>query len=199
MRDGKLDWAAIRLRLEKVSAAIESGYSPNPEDTKRILKARATALARAPEKTRHGDVIEVLEFLLAHESYAVETQFVREVYTIKDYTPLPGTPPFVVGLINVRGQIVSVIDIKKFFDMPDKGISDLNKVVIIHDDMMEFGVLADSTPGVLRIPMNEIQPPLPTLTGIREQFLKGITSAGVAILDAGKLLADKDIILYEEA
>jgi purine-binding chemotaxis protein CheW len=166
---------------------------------KSILKARANALAREPEKTTHGEVIEVLEFLLANESYAVETEFVREVYAIKDYTPLPGTPSFVVGLINVRGQIVSVIDIKKFFDMPDKGISDLNKVVIIHDDMMEFGVLADSMLGVLRIPMNEIQPPLPTLTGIREQFLKGITSAGVAILDAGKLLADKDIILYEEA
>ncbi|MGD0231010.1 MAG: chemotaxis protein CheW [Syntrophorhabdales bacterium] len=198
MRDGKLDWTKIRLRLEKAGAAIESGYSPNPEDMKKILKARAHLLARAPEETKHGEVIEVLEFLLANECYAVETQFVREVYTIKDYTPLPGTPLFILGLINVRGQIVSVIDIKKFFDMPDKGISDLNKAVIIHDDTMEFGVLADSMLGVLRISMNEIQPPLPTLTGIREQFLKGVTPEGIVILDARKLLADKTIILNEE-
>ena len=199
MGDGKLDWTRIRLRLEKAVAAIESGHSSNPEDMKTILKARANALAREPEKTEPGEVIEVLEFLLANERYAVETEFVREVYSIKDYTPLPGTPSFVVGLINVRGQIVSVIDMKRFFDMPDKGISDLNKVIIIHDDTMEFGVLADSMLGVLAIPMNEIQPPLPTLTGIREQFLKGVTSEGIAILDAGKLLADKNIVVYEEA
>ena len=43
--------------------------------------------------------------------------FVREVYPLKDYTPLPCTPPFVLGLVNVRGQIISVIDIKKFFDI----------------------------------------------------------------------------------
>jgi purine-binding chemotaxis protein CheW len=199
MRESKLDWAKIRLRLDKVGAAIESGYSPNPEDMKRTLKARANALARVPEKTTHGEGIEVLQFLLANECYAVESQFVREVYALRDYTPLPGTPPFVLGLINVRGQIVSVIDIKKFFDMPDKGISDLNNVIIIHDDAMEFGVLADSMLGVLPIPVNEIQPPLPTLTGIREQFLKGVTSEGIAILDAKRLLADKNIILYEEA
>ncbi len=198
MREGKLDWTEIRQRLDKVGAAIESGYSPNPEDMKRILKTRADALAQAPEETKQGEVIEILEFLLANECYAIESQFVREVYAMKDYTPLPGTPPFVLGLINVRGQIISVIDIKKFFDMPDKGISDLNKVIIIHDDTMEFGVLADSMLGVLRISMNEIQPPLPTLTGIRQEFLKGVTGGHVIILDAERLLADKRIIVHEE-
>jgi purine-binding chemotaxis protein CheW len=83
--------------------------------------------------------------------------------------------------------------------MPGKGISDLNKVIIIHDYNMEFGILADSIIGIRDIALRDIQPPLPTLTGIREDFLKGITMERVVILDAKKLLADKKIIVHEEA
>ncbi len=196
--DRKFDWTEVRLRLEKTGAAIAKGYSPEPEDARRVLKARADALSHEPEKAEVGDAVEVIEFSLADERYAVESRFVREVCAIKDYTPLPGTPPFVLGLISVRGQVISVIDMKRFFDMPDKGIGDLNKAIVIHDDTMEIGILADSLSGVRRIPVDEIQPPLPTLTGIRERFLKGVTGEGMVLLDAGKLLSAPDIIVNEE-
>ena len=98
----------------------------------------------------------------------------------------------------MRGQIVSVIDIKKFFDLPEKGLTDLNKVMILHNDAMEFGVLADAILGVRRVGLREIQPSLSTLTGVREQFLKGVTGERLVILDAEKLLADKTIVVHEE-
>src|SRR5271169_685400 len=163
MSDGKIDWNEIHRRIEKRNTAIEKGYSPDPGYRNNILKARAEALAREPIETKDKDSIEVVEFLLASEYYGIESRYIHEVYPIKDYTPVPGTPLFVLGLINVRGQIISVINIKKFFDMPDKGISDLNKVIIIHDDTMEFGILADSILGVRNIPLSELQPSLPTL------------------------------------
>lgn len=50
------------------------------------------------------------------------SEYVREIYPLKEFTPIPCTPPFVLGIINVRGQILSVIDIKKFFDLPEKGL-----------------------------------------------------------------------------
>jgi purine-binding chemotaxis protein CheW len=199
MSGGKINWSEIHRRLDAVKAAIEKGWAPSPEDRKKILKARAGLLARKPEKAKDGGTIEVVEFMLAGEHYGIESHFVREVYPLKDYTPLPSTPSFVLGLVNVRGQIISVIDIKKFFDMPEKGIGDLNKVVIIHDGMMEFGILADSILGIRSIAVREIQPSLPTLTDIREKFVKGITTKQMVVLDAGKLLADKHVIVHEEA
>jgi len=199
MIDGQVDWGAIHRRVEAINTSIAKGFSPSPEDRKRILRARADLLARQSAREQAGDTLEVVEFMLANERYGLESNFVREVYPLKDYTPIPCTPPFVLGLLNVRGRIISVIDIKKFFEMPGKGISDLNKVIIIHDYNMEFGILADSIIGIRDIALRDIQPPLPTLTGIREDFLKGITMERVVILDAKKLLADKKIIVHEEA
>jgi purine-binding chemotaxis protein CheW len=199
MSDGHIDWRAINRRLEAINAAIERGFSPSPEERKRILKARADLLARPYEAVQVGEVIEIVEFMLADEHYGLESNFVREVYPLKDYTPLPCTPPFVLGLLNARGRIISVIDIKKFFDMPEKGISDLNKVIIIHDHNMEFGILADSILGVRDIALRDIQPPLPTLTGIRKEYLRGVTGERMVVLDAKKLLADKHVIVHEEA
>ena len=194
-----IDWSAIQRRLETAQAALEQGLTPTPEEQKRILKARASALARAPkgEDTTTAR-IEVVEFLLAYERYGLELPYVREVYPLKELTSLPCTPPFVVGIINVRGRLLSVLDIKNFFDLPAKGLTDLNKVIIVHDPSMEFGILADALLGVRSIPIEEIQASLPTLTGIREEYLKGVTKDRLVILDAGRLLSDKKIIVHEE-
>ena len=116
---------------------------------------------------------------------------------MRDLTPIPGTPPFVLGIINVRGRIVSILDIRKFFDLPEKGLTDLNKVLILNGHNMEFGLLADAVLGVRKIRANELQASLPTLTGIREQYLKGVTKERFVILDAEKLLADKKIIVHD--
>lgn len=139
-----------------------------------------------------------MEFLLAHETYGVESSYVREVYPLRAFTPLPCTPSFVLGIINIRSQILSVIDLKKFFDLPDRGLTDLNKVIVVHDDRMTFGILADAVLAVRSIPLDDMQPSLPTLTGIREAYLKGVTSERLVILDAGKLLADTTLIVLEE-
>ena len=168
-------------------------------DKKAILKTRAKALAQE-QKDREAleESIELVEFLLAYERYGVETCYVREVYPLKELTPLPCTPPFVLGIINVRGRIVSVIDIKKFFDLPEKGLTDLNKVIILHDSVMEFGVLADVVLGVRSVPVKEIQPSLPTLIGVREEYLRGVTRERLVILDGKKFLSDKGIIVHGE-
>ncbi len=177
------------------------------QEKQRILRERARELAHEHKKkdTSHG-YLRVLEFLLAYEKYAIETAHVREVYPLKDLTPLPCTPPYVLGIINVRGQILSVIELKKFFELPEKGISNLNKVIIISTNKtvfrgvegMEFGIVADAVFGVRSIPLNEVQPSLPTLTGIREDYLKGITIDRTVILDAMKILSDKRIVVNEQ-
>lgn len=137
--------------------------------------------------------------MLASERYGIESRYVREVCPLRDYTVLPCTPSFVLGLMNLRAQIISIIDIKKFFDMPQEGISDLNKVIIVSDGRMIFGILADVILDVRSIAVEDIQPSLPTLTGIRERFLRGVTGERTVILDAARLLADKYIVVYEEA
>lgn len=181
-------------------AALPGERSLSPEEQQLILRERALVLAREPEKGEAAvECLEVVEFLLAYERYGIESSYIREVYPLKDLTPLPGTPPFVLGIMNVRGKILSVIDIRKFFDLPQKGLTDLNKVIIVHDDAMEFGILADAILGVRLIPVRDMQPSLPTLTEVRADYLRGVTEERLVVLDGGKILSDRRIVVHEEA
>ena len=94
-----------------------------------LLQQRARALAKPADQPVHGadalgaDALEVLEFALAQERYAVETRHVREVLALRQLTPLPCTPSFVLGIVNVRGHMVPVLDLKEFLGLPQGGIS----------------------------------------------------------------------------
>lgn len=165
-----------------------------------ILKARARVLAK-PLASEEETVatLDVLAFRLAHERYAVEQAYAREVCPLKDLTPLPCTPAFYAGIVNVRGQVLPVLDIKKFFDLPESGITDLHVIVVVHASEIELGILADAVDGVRSVPLTTIQPSLPTLTGIREQYLKGVTGDQMVILDVPKILADPKLLVNEDA
>jgi len=197
-------WAEVHRRLEVTRAAVQEGFVPDPRQKKRILKDRARDLAREPATETDVTYLRTIEFLLADERYAIESAYVRQVYPLKGLTPLPCTPAFVMGITNVRGEILSVIDIKQFFDLPEQGLSDLNKVIIVQMDEMRVGILADAILGTRAIPLPEIQPSLPTFTGTRAEYLKGVVASlpgmdeRLIVLDVERILSDERIIVHEQ-
>lgn len=193
------DWEEIRRRIDSIRTAIDHGAAPSPEQERRILKDRMQQLAREPRAgVPPGETLEVVEFDLAGEHYAFPLAQVTEVSVLRELTPVPCTPAFVLGIINVRGEIRTVIDLKKFFGLPEAGITELNKVILIQDAGLELGILADAIRGVRRIPRGDLQSALPTLTDIRADYLLGITSERLVVLDPAKILTDKRILVDEE-
>lgn len=174
------------------------GQALSAEEENKILIARAQALARQPEQEEAAERIEIIEFLLADERYGLEMSWVGEVFPLKDLTRIPCAPPFVLGVMNMRGKIMSVIDMRKFFDLPDQGLTDLNKVIIVHDNAMEFGILADAILGVRQLFLAHMLPSLPTLNDIRSDYLKGVTEDRLVVLDGGKILRDRGIVVRDE-
>jgi purine-binding chemotaxis protein CheW len=195
--NGKLDWTKLRTRLDASQAALQRRLAPSPEEKQKILRARARLLATGgkAETTSPNALFEVVEFVLGPERYGIESSRIREIHPLNEFTPLPCTPAFVLGLVNVRGQILSIINIKKLFDLPEKGLTDLNKVIIVHAHHMEVGILADAIAGVRSIAPDELHPALPTLTGIRADYLKGITKDPMVVLDVEKMLSDERIVV----
>lgn len=167
-------------------------------DAERILRERAQALARVPERPVDGSTLELLEFTLARERYAVESRHVAEVHPLRDLTPLPGTPPFVLGIVNVRGRILPVLDLKKFFDLPEQGLTDLHRIILIRGNDMELGLLADTVTGVRSVAAESLQHSLPTLTGIRAHYLKGVTDGRLVVLDLERVLHDPKIVVNDD-
>ena len=171
---------------------------PARADAERILRERARALARPTHQPAPLEQIELLEFRLARERYAVESRHVLEVCPFRDLTPLPGTPPFLLGLVNVRGRILPVMDLKKLFELPEQGVTDMHRVVLIRGNDLELGLLADVIVGVNSVARESLQPSLPTLTGIRAQYLLGVTDEHLVVLDLDRILADPRILIHDE-
>ena len=179
---------------------VPAGTSEATTEEKRaVLRARAKSLAQEPERKGEAEeYLEVLAFLLAHETYAIETVFIREVYPLTELAPLPCTPDYISGIINIRGQILTIIDMKKFFDLPEKGLTNLNRVIVIRDDAMELGILADEIISIKSIFGGDIKPPPATMTGIGAEYLKGVTEDRLIVLEAAKILSDKRLVVHEE-
>jgi purine-binding chemotaxis protein CheW len=190
-----IDWQRIHDRMAETQQGLERGSALSPADIGKILKTRAMAFARESEKQdKNEESIEVLEFLLADENYAIELSFIDEVCLLKNLTVLPGIPPFVPGIINVRGRVYSVIDLKKFFELSDSGLTELSKVIIVKHDGIEAGILADAVAGIRTVFLKNIQPSLPTLTGARQEYLQGVARDQLIILDARRLLSDEKLV-----
>lgn len=163
-----------------------------------LLAQRAILLAAEPAAAEAEARVEIVEFLLGGERYGIETSFVAEVHPLKELTPLPCTPPFLLGLMNLRGKILSVMDLGRLFELPEREGGEPGKVIVLHGDSMEFGLLADALVGVYTVPLRALQPPPPTLAGIRSDCLKGVTGERLALLDVGRMLTDRRLVVQGE-
>jgi purine-binding chemotaxis protein CheW len=164
-----------------------------------LLRLRAIAMAEEPEQNNDVSItVQLITFTLGGENYGIESDYVREVFPLKDFTPLPGVASYILGVVNVRGQILPVVDLKKFFNLPEKGIGELNKIIILQNDQMEFGILTDIVQGTQTIDIKEIKNIPSSISGIGEAYLKGVTKESLIVLNAGKLLTDKSMIVNHE-
>lgn len=164
----------------------------------RVLKERARILQKTKQENQAtGEQFDGLEFLLSGERYAVDSSYVSEVICIKNLTPLPCTPPFVFGIIYNRGEIISVIDLKKLFNLPNKGIANLNRVIIVKHDEIEVGILADEIIGNTTVSLQTLQKELPAINKIAENYIIGLSKERLIVLDIKEILLDEKIIINE--
>lgn len=164
-----------------------------------ILKSRAKLLAKPiSEEIEENEALEVVAFFLADELYAVESSFIQEVYPVYNITSLPNAPSFVRGLINVRRKVISVIDLKILFSLPINERTSQEKVIILDNNKMQFAILADRVSETLKIPIGCLIKTLPTLTGVRSEFLKGITKDQMIVLDGQKLMDCEAVLVNEK-
>lgn len=161
-----------------------------------ILHARAEKLSvPLQEAAPFQEELEILSFQLSQEEYGIETKYIREVYPIKEVTRLPHTPAFVYGLINLRRKILAVMDLRALFSLKEE--EGPKKAIILQHADKEFAIVADAVKGIERIAKKEVEIELPTLTGIKEAFLLGVTASSMTILDGAKLLASKQLVVND--
>lgn len=166
---------------------------------KEILKERARrmSLVDNQDSFNTGSCIEGLLFSLSNEIYAIKSSFISEVVFIKEITPLPNTPDFLLGIINVRGRIISVVDLRKFFGLPVKGIGNLNRVIVVEEDGMEFGILTDEIKGNRSIDIDNLQNEISGITEVPDNYIAGVSNENVIVLDISKIISEDKLIIND--
>lgn len=183
------------------ATARSQGARPaSPESARAILAERAQLLARVPaEPPGSSEVLTVVTFTLGDEQYAIESRFLLDVVRVTDITPVPGTPAFLAGVTNVRGEILALIDLRKLFGIPVKGLTDLSRIAVLGLEQAEFGLLADAVHEVTTVRrMDLLQQPGP-IAGIGPDDLRGVTEKALIVLDGEALLADPRLYVGSEA
>ena len=194
----QIDWQAIGKRLLEASVATQEALQPSPERARRILDERASNLAR-PSVDPHSarNTTDVISFALDGEQFCIETRCVREVRRFGEVTPLPGVPDFLVGVTNLRGEILPLIDIRCFLELPSKGPAVPSHVIICGDARAEFGIIADTMHDVSGVGLDELAPsPIGHSERSRECVL-GIARNATIVLNGFALLTDRRLYVGE--
>jgi len=174
-----------------------AGDGVSQEKMRTILRERAEALAKS-SAVEASEGMPLVVFSLANETYGIATDYVRDVQPLRQVTPVPCTPDFVVGVINIRGSIYSVIDIRSFFGVPQQEITAATKVIVVDTEELQVGILADDVSGAMSVPRDEINPPLAAQATIKEEYIEGVTNDMLIILNLEALMQDERIVIHEE-
>jgi len=138
-----------------------------------------------------GAEMQLVVFELGDESYAVDISRVQDINRMQEITEIPHAPESVVGVINLRGRVIPVIDLRKRFGLPDAVHTKDTRIVVVHLEGNLIGVIVDAVSQVLRIPADIVEPPSPVLAGVDSRYLRGIAKLDDRLV----ILLDLDFVL----
>ena len=145
-------------------------------------------------KQADNPIIRWVTFRLENEKYGINVMMVQEVLRVTEIAPVPGAPDYVLGIINLRGNVVTVIDSRKRFGLQAKDMDDSTRIVIIESENQVVGILVDSVAEVVDIRASEIEQAPNVGTEESAKFIQGVSSIDgelLILVDLNKLLTDE--------
>ncbi len=146
-----------------------------------------------------ADEIQLVVFVLRENEticeYGIPITQVQEIITMANPTKLPQTPDFVEGIINLRGKIIPIIDLKKRFHMGDSQITSDTRSVVVEVDGQTVGIIVDEVHEVMRLHKDNIEPAPAIIGGINNEYLTGVGKLDgrlLILLDMDKILSDDE-------
>lgn len=121
-----------------------------------------------------SEVIQLVSFMLDEVEYGVDILRVHEILRYPEITRLPNTPDFIKGVINLRGNVIPVVDVRIRFGFQKGAITDLTRIIVVETGGKQVGLLVDNVYQVVRLPLVNVDPPSALITGVSEDFITGI-------------------------
>ena len=193
-RSTGVDFAEVRRRLER---ATSDAGKLSPEQAHELLERRARALAQKPAQPRAVRWLELLRFKLAGEHYAIDSSCVLQVLALSDLTRMPGAPAHLLGVTNLRGQVLPVFDLRVLLGVVRPALCDMTRLLVLGKDEAELGILADAVEEISAIDPAQVLQPSQPLSGLERACVRGVTADALIVLDGAALLADRRLFLED--
>ena len=149
-----------------------------------------------------GEDLKVIVFALGEEEYGIEVEKVKTVERLMPITRVPKTPGFVKGVVNLRGIVVPVIDLRGRFGLPETEPTEQSRIIIVNSGDMEVGFIVDQANDVTDINTDQIDLPPDVVGGIQAKYLRGIAKTGqdrlLVMLNLSEVLNKSEIVQLDQ-
>ncbi|GMU94908.1 MAG: chemotaxis protein CheW [Ignavibacterium album] len=146
-------------------------------------------------KASASEILQLVSFMIGNEEYAVDIFYVKEINRLSQITKVPNAPDFIEGVINLRGRIIPVIDLRIKMGLPKKGYDKDSRIIVIEDENILVGFLVDSVREVLRIPKLVIEEPPEMVTSSKTEFISSVGKLEdrlLILIDLKKILSKNE-------
>ncbi len=162
--------------------------------------------AQGPDQVRTLQGGKFLTFLMANEKYGLEILKVREIIGMLDVTSIPTTPAFIRGVINLRGKVIPVVDLRLKFGIEAKEDTERTCIIVVHlsraTQQMTMGIIVDEVSDVLDIDQAQIEPPPSFGADVKTDFILGMGKVDqkvITMLDIDRVLTEQEVVLVESS
>ena len=145
---------------------------------------------------RADELLQLVTFSTGDEEFGVDILRVQEIIRTMAITKVPKAPEFVEGVINLRGKVIPIIDLRRRFGLQPKTHDKHTRIIVIEINTMIVGFVVDSVSEVLRIPASTVEPPPPVVAGLESEYISGVGKLEdrlLILLDLDRLLSRADI------
>jgi purine-binding chemotaxis protein CheW len=148
-----------------------------------------------------GELSQLISFMVGDEEYGLDILRVKEVIRVREITRLPKAPSFVKGIINLRGDVIPIIDLRDKFGLPAQEQTADTRVIVVDVEGKLVGMVVDSASQVVRIPADQIDPPPPIVGGLSAEFVRGVGKMEdrlIILLDIDRILTTREKIALDQ-
>jgi purine-binding chemotaxis protein CheW len=146
-------------------------------------------------KKQDDELIQLVTFSIGEEEFGVDILKVQEIIRTMEITKVPRAPEFVEGVINLRGKVIPIVDLRKRFGLETRDHDKHTRIIVIEINQMIVGFVVDSVSEVLRIPANTVEPPPPVVSGLESDYISGVGKLQdrlLILLDLNRLLSGEE-------
>jgi purine-binding chemotaxis protein CheW len=208
-----VDWDAVRRQIDQASQKLASSEEISPAALEQAWARRSAQIAQKIEAEQQGEIVKAAIVSLDNELYGLDVQYIFDIRVLERITFVPGVPAWVLGVVNWRGRILSVIDLRRFLGLPSNKDAETRantaqRLLVLQAGEMEVGIQADEVFLIQSIPVSKINTSDGMARAIKPELVNGLfmpmgqdaqsQQEIVVLLNLPALLADPRLVIRDE-